>query len=268
MKERNSRQSFLGSDLERLLSEVRIGVVGLGGGGSQVVQQLAHVGFLNYVIADPDVVEESNLTRLVGATVQDAEDAILKGVVARRLIAGLQPNANVEVVVTRWQNNPEALRCCHIIVGCVDTFAGRRELEAFARRHMAIYLDLGMDVWKGDDGRPVMGGQVCVSIPGKPCMHCLGILTEENLAKEALDYGAAGGRPQVVWANGVLASVAVGRIVDLVTNWTQSEGGPPCWSFDGNRLLVSEHWRSRALQSDKCEHYPIHEVGPPVFDTL
>lgn len=268
MKERNSRQSFLGPDLERLLGEVRVGIVGLGGGGSQVVQQLAHVGFLNYVVADPDVVEESNLTRLVGATVQDAEDAVLKVDVAKRLISGLQPDAIVEVVVSRWQESPDTLRSCQIIVGCVDTFAGRRELEAFARRHMAIYLDLGMDVWKGDDGRPVMGGQVCVSIPGKPCMHCLGILTEEDLAKEALEYGAAGGRPQVVWANGILASVAVGRIVDLVTNWTQTQGGPLCWSYDGNRLLVAEHWRSRALESDKCEHYPIHEVGPPVFHTL
>lgn len=268
MKERNSRQSFLGSDLEGLLGEVRIGIVGLGGGGSQVVQQLAHVGFLNYVIADPDVVEESNLTRLVGATAQDVEDAVLKVVVAKRLIAGLQPNANVEDLVSRWQDMPEALRSCHIIVGCVDTFAGRRELEAFARRHMAVYIDIGMDVWKGDDGRPVMGGQVCVSMPGKPCMHCLGILTEENLAKEALEYGAAGGRPQVVWGNGVLASIAVGQIVDLVSNWSQTEDGPRCWSFDGNRLLVAEHWRSRALQSDKCEHYPIHAVGHPVFGSL
>jgi hypothetical protein len=268
MKERNSRQSFLGSDLERLLGEVRLGIVGLGGGGSQVVQQLAHVGFLNYVVADPDVVEESNLTRLVGATVQDAKDAVLKVVVTQRLIASLQPSAKVEVIVARWQEMPEALRNCHFIIGCVDTFAGRRELEAFARRHMAIYIDLGMDVWKGKDGRPVMGGQVCVSLPGKPCMHCLGILTEENLAKEALEYGAAGGRPQVVWANGILASVAVGRIVDLVTNWTQTQDGPLCWSFDGNRLHVAEHWRSRALDNQICQHYPPEQVGHPTFDSL
>jgi len=268
MKERNSRQSFLGPNLDKSFSEVRIGIVGLGGGGSQIVQQLAHVGFLNYVIADPDVVEESNLTRLFGATVRDANDAVLKVDVAKRLIVGLQPEANFAAVTTRWQDCPEALKGCHIIVGCVDTFAGRRELEAFARRHMAIYIDLGMDVWKGDDNQPVMGGQVFVSLPGKPCLQCLGILNEDNLAKEALAYGAAGGRPQVVWANGVIASTAVGRIVDIVFGWTGRSSAPACMSYDGNREEVKPHWKLRNLTVSQCPHYPAEAVGHPVFSKL
>src|SRR5205814_9026266 len=48
-------------------------------------------------------------------------------------------------------------------------------------------------------------------------MKCLGFLTEENLRQEANQYGAAGGRPQVVWANGILASLAVGILVDMAT---------------------------------------------------
>ena len=43
--DRYSRQSFLGPDSEALISRCTIGVPGLGGGGSHVIQQLAHVGF-------------------------------------------------------------------------------------------------------------------------------------------------------------------------------------------------------------------------------
>src|SRR5262249_31739922 len=48
---RLSRQSFLGPDSSEALAAATIGVVGVGGGGSQIVQQLAHVGIGGYVLA-------------------------------------------------------------------------------------------------------------------------------------------------------------------------------------------------------------------------
>ena len=65
--DRYSRQSFLGADAEERIARCTVAVPGLGGGGSHVVQQLAHIGFQNYIIYDGDRVEESNLNRLVGA---------------------------------------------------------------------------------------------------------------------------------------------------------------------------------------------------------
>src|SRR5207344_2838807 len=106
---------------------------------------------------------------------------------------------------------------CDVIVGCVDTFVGRRDLESFCRRHLIPYLDVGMDVLKDQRNSCEIIGQVILSMPGRPCMHCMGFLTDELLAEEARRYGAAGARPQVVWANGVLSSAAIGIIVDLVT---------------------------------------------------
>src|ERR1700687_1336845 len=66
------RQGFLGADSQERLERCVVGIVGLGGGVSRVVQQLAHVGFQRYVIYDPDVVDYSNLNRLVGAIEADA----------------------------------------------------------------------------------------------------------------------------------------------------------------------------------------------------
>ena len=62
------RQSFLRADSEIVLSRSGAALVGLGGGGSQVAQQLAHIGLGNFLLIDPDIVEDTNLTRLAGAT--------------------------------------------------------------------------------------------------------------------------------------------------------------------------------------------------------
>jgi len=69
-------------------------------------------------------------------------------------------------------------------------------------------------------------------------MRCFGFLTEERLSQEAARYGDVGPRPQVVWANGALASTAVGVAVDLLTDWTKALRTPVYLSYDGNRGTV------------------------------
>ena len=52
----------------------------------------------------------------------------------------------------KWQERPDLMDQCDVVFGCVDTFAGRRDLEAECRRYLIPYIDIGMDVHKvGDD---------------------------------------------------------------------------------------------------------------------
>src|SRR5439155_21871034 len=130
------------------------------------------------------------------------------------------------------------------------------------RRHLVPLIDIGMDVHIVGDEPPRMGGQVILSMPGSPCMTCLGFLNEVSLAREAALYGDAGPRPQVVWANGVLASAAVGIAIDLLTNWTRHAHAPIYLEYRGNEHRPAEH--PRAVYRDRtaqCPHYPPHEVG-------
>lgn len=264
--ERYSRQSFLGPDAERRIRECVVGVVGLGGGGSHVVQQLAHIGFVNYVLYDPDHVEDSNLNRLVGANVSDTQQGKPKVDVAERMICGLQPQAHVVGRQQRWQDDQNHFwRTCDIIFGCVDGFAERRELEASARRYAIPYVDIGLDVHQVDRETPRMAGQVVLSMPRGPCLACLGAVTEKELAREARQYGAAGPRPQVVWANGILASAAVAAVVDLITDWTCSLRVPVYLIYDGNRGTLMPNSRLKYLDGSLCTHFPPDHVGPPVF---
>ncbi len=144
--DRYSRQSFLGRNAEELISRCTVGAVGLGGGGSHVVQQLALIGFQRYILYDDDVVEESNLNRLVGARSADALAQTPKLHLAKMMIYGLQSRATVRGFACRWQEDPEPLRECQVVFGCVDSYQGRHELEVACRRYLMHYIDIGVDV--------------------------------------------------------------------------------------------------------------------------
>lgn len=266
MSERYSRQSFLGSNSESIIATCFAGVVGLGGGGSHVVQQLAHVGIRNYVLYDPDHFEESNLNRTVIGNLGDAAEKKTKLKLAEQVIRGLHPGANIVSIATRWQETPLPLRNCDIIIGCVDGFDERRQLEASARRYLIPYIDIGLDVNHVEPEPPRMSGQVILSMPGGHCLTCIGFLNEQNLTKEATNYGAAGIRPQVVWANGVIASTAVGIAIDLITGWTKTSQKVLYLQYDGNLGTLVPHPRMKFLDvGTKCTHYPMENVGDPVF---
>ncbi len=260
--DRYSRQSFLGASAEDRIARCTIGVIGLGGGGSHIVQQLAHVGFQHYVLYDEDIVEESNLNRLIGATSADVPAETPKLHLAKMMVYRLQPHANIRGFACRWQERPEPLRECQIVLGCVDSYKGREEIEIACRRYLMHYIDIGMDVHGKE--RPVIGGQIIMSSPEGLCMRCMGFLTDEKLASEAAQYGNAGPRPQVVWPNGVLASTAVGLAVDLVTNWTRSSRTHAYLSYDGNQGIIRPSITLLNLPVKTCSHFSESEVGDPV----
>jgi hypothetical protein len=60
------------------LANCRVGIIGLGGIGSIVAEYLARLGVRGFCLVDDDRVEESNLSRIVGASVADAVGSVAK----------------------------------------------------------------------------------------------------------------------------------------------------------------------------------------------
>lgn len=261
--DRYSRQTFLGEDAQQALEACAIAIVGLGGGGSHVVQQLAHLGVRHMHLFDADKAELSNLNRLVGASLSDVSAATPKVEISRRMVERIDPGADVTLHECIWQHAADDIKSCDVIISCVDSFLARQDLEVTARRYMIPIVDIGMDVFLSAQ-QPHIAGQVILSVPGGPCMKCLGFLSDDNLRKEADLYGAAGGRPQVVWANGVLASLAVGIVVDLLTGWSDLSSRGEYLHFDGDRHLVSRSPRLDFAPA-VCPHFPAESVGEPIF---
>jgi molybdopterin-synthase adenylyltransferase len=183
--------------------------------------------------------------------------------IGARQIRRIFPSAKIVQVRRRWQSAASALCECDIVVGCLDTFDGRLQLEAFSRRYLMPYIDLGMDVYETDGGFGI-AGQVALSMPGGPCLKCMNVIQEEWRAREAADYGAAGGRPQVVWPNGLLASLAVGVLVQLASPWHDSHQAVQLLEYDGNAQVVQ---RSTMLSDlEPCPHFEsVDNVGDPWF---
>lgn len=267
MSERLKRQSFLGAESDRIFADCSVAIVGLGGGGSHVAQQLAHLGVEDFVLIDSDRgVEESNLNRLVGATAQDAIEGAKKTLVASRLIKGVSPKACVDCLDGKWQEFHQILRGCDIIFGCVDTYSDRQQLETAARRYLIPYIDIGMDVHDSDDGTFSISGQVILSMPGNLCMRCLGFIRDSLLKKEAENYGAAGARPQVVWANGILASLAVGVFTQLFTPWHNGHAACAYLEYDGNNQSVHTSNRLALMKGTVCPHFrEFSDLGDPFW---
>ncbi|KFG90844.1 UBA/THIF-type NAD/FAD binding protein [Sphingobium herbicidovorans NBRC 16415] len=259
------RQSFLGAGSDKRLGALTIGIVGLGGGGSHIAQQLAHVGIGHFVLVDDDEIDETNLNRLVGGTRIDVDAKARKVDIAERLIRMVNPTAHILTVAQKWQQAVDALSACDLIFGCLDNVRGKDELEGFCRRLLIPYIDQGMDVHAIDE-HYLIAGQVVLSVPGGPCLRCLGIVTEEALEEEARNYGAAGGKPQVIWPNGVLASTAVGLFLQLVTPWHRSVVTGAALEYDGNAHSVQASDRFRRLKGRPCLHRPTDELGDPGFD--
>jgi molybdopterin/thiamine biosynthesis adenylyltransferase len=264
MSDTKSRQAFLGSNSDSIFASCKIGIVGLSGGGSHEAQQLAHIGFLNYVLIDPKKMKMKHLHRLVGGTCEDVEKNSPKVAIAERGIKSIRPNANVEVIEDTWQNAQLSLRDSTAILGCVDSYSEREQLDRFCRRFLIPYIDIGMDVLSFGNGFQIVG-QVAMSSPGHACLRCMAIINDLNLKNEAAEYGAAGPRAQVVWPNGVLASSAVGLLVQLLCPWHKTSSASAYLEYNGNYSTVAPSPRMEHIINEMCPHYSVKDLGDPFF---
>ncbi|MDC7675191.1 HesA/MoeB/ThiF family protein [Asticcacaulis machinosus] len=260
------RQSFLGANSDTVLRNAKVGLAGLGGGGSHVAQQLAHVGIGTFVLVDDDSLEDSNLNRLVGGRFDDIAPETEKFEIARRLILGINPNADIKGAAKHWQAFIDEFKCCDLIIGGLDSVRAKHELEGFCRRFMIPYIDMGMDVNPIGEGEFFVSGQVVLSMPGRPCLQCFGVVREEDLDREARNYGAAGGKPQVIWPNGVLASSAVGLCIQILTPWHGRPSDSIYLEYDGNEHTVKRREGLDRMLVHGCHHYRAEDTGDPGFD--
>lgn len=174
-------------------------VIGCGGLGGYVVEELARLGLGHLVLVDPDVFEEHNLNRqllstpdLIGAAKAEA---------ARARVAAVNPAVTVSAhrVAFSSGNARELLAGCSIVVDGLDNVLTRRELAA-ACREMSLPLVHGA----------IAGwfGQVSVQLPGGDLSPLLRPTSEGKGVETTL------GNPSFTPA--VVASLQVAEVVKVL----------------------------------------------------
>ena len=83
---------------QAVLVASKVAVVGLGGVGSLVAEYLARLGVGHLVLVDLDVIEDTNLSRVVGATPTDVETVQFKTQIAVRHLREARPDIRLEAI--------------------------------------------------------------------------------------------------------------------------------------------------------------------------
>jgi molybdopterin/thiamine biosynthesis adenylyltransferase len=249
---------------QKALSRACVAVVGLCGGGSHVVQQLAHSGVGTVVGVDADVCDLTNLHRKVGMRPADASRRRSKTAVMSRVVRSIGTGTKF-IGVKAGVPEPaalEALKMADIVVGCVDTLHARADLQEFAWRHLIPYVDVGVSIraLRGSVAEPrvSIGGNIFILIPGGFCLRCAGFLSDDALKEELGGrdrsyFQKKKGQAQVVSFNGVVASQAVSEVLQLLTGYRGS-------SFDPNDLAIEDGLQRGALKFDG-RRGTLHEWG-------
>lgn len=250
----------LGNAGQGLLREMTVGVVGAGGLGSHVVQQLLHLGIGQIVVVEPDCVTETNLSRLVGATRWDSVLKRPKVKVAQRLARrlGRRPSVLAVKKSVTYHDGVAPLMDCDVIFGCTDNQWSRTVLNSIAYQYYIPVMDLGVELQVGG----AMGGRLVWLEPGSPCLWCLGILDPERVRVEQLPeatrrastergyiHGLDEPAPAVVSVNGVIASLGVTELLARITGFA---GDSPRANVLMYRLTDGVVRRSGATSRQAC----------------
>ena len=231
-----NRRAF-GREGQRRLADATVGIVGVGGLGSMVAEQLTRLGVKELVLIDPDIVEESNLSRLAGA--YDHHVGKPKVTAIREYLWKVGgDDISIEAIREPIQKCSGSLDRCDIVVGCVDSVTARSFCNEYAVKHLTYYVDSGVRIDTTDDQKVEMTGYVHLVAPGSnACFDCLGrhdqaaarleqfAPAEQAAERERgyIDDEELSPEPAVVHLNGQCASKTVSVLVDLVTG----RGDPP-----------------------------------------
>lgn len=224
--------ALFGSAGQRKIATTKVAIIGLGGLGSHVAQQLGYLGVADYGLVDPDVVTDSSMNRLVGAVDTDVAKQTTKIVVADRTIKAINPEAAVRLVDAKVEaaEVEAVIAAADVVFGCLDRDLPRLKLIELCARYAKPLFDLASDTG-GEDDEIWYGGRV-VLCNGSGCLVCFDLLDQQEIARDSMSpgqreahdriYGVKrtaldGTGPMVVSVNGVVASLAVTEFMVYVT---------------------------------------------------
>lgn len=232
-------EGLIGAEGQAELAATTVAIVGMGGLGSPVAQQLAYLGVRTFSLVDFDVVTESSLNRLVGGVETDVAEQTFKVDVGKRMIEAIAAASVVTPIKEKLTaaEAQAAIAVADVVFGCLDHDRHRIELTEVCARSARPYFDLATDV-VGED-QSIYGGRV-VFCDGTRCLVCLPeLIDQRDLAASGLSdadkeadsriYGVrrealSGTGPSVVSINGVVASLAVTEFMAFVTGLRPAMG--------------------------------------------
>jgi molybdopterin/thiamine biosynthesis adenylyltransferase len=252
---------------QEILRGLHVGVVGAGGGGSIIVQQLAHLGVGAITAIDFDVVKDINLSRIVGATARDV--GAKKVAVLARLVHETDPSITLNTVDGDIADleTAELLLDTDFIFLAADTITSRLVFNAIVHRFLIPGVQIGAKVDSNARGEI---SQVYVAVrpvlPNQGCLHCNSLIDpmklqeesrtdEERAAQNYLDEPELID-PSVISLNAVAASHAVNVMLFATTGLADT----PLWE---HRLILPRSGEVLTIRTKKDPECPFCSMSQP-----
>ena len=176
-----------GGDVQRALGTLNVAVVGCGGTGSAVAEQLVRLGVRHLLLVDPDVLSASNVTRVYGSTAADVDrpkvDVLAEHL--SRIAPDLQVNTMPSMLTA--EATARAVSRADVVFGCTDDNAGRLVLSRLATYMSILVIDCGVILSSDGDGTlDGIHGRVTMLSPGSACLVCRNRIDTARAASELL----------------------------------------------------------------------------------
>jgi len=237
------------------LRDSHVAVAGAGGLGSLIIQSLAHLGVGELTVVDPDVVEETNRSRIVGSRPADAGPATAtpagavpgawaelvddigrpKVEVMQRMVANIDPSIRFHGVAAGVESDAgmEAVLKADMIVSATDTASSRVALSHAAKQYHRPLFDVGTNISVQDETAKYIATRLSAVSPSAPCLDCQGEInwdrvTAEHKDPEELEYGmdlVEDEAPAVITINQQAAARASFAVHRYLTGLLAGRGG-------------------------------------------
>jgi molybdopterin/thiamine biosynthesis adenylyltransferase len=220
-----------GSIGQQVIASLHVAVVGAGGTGSAVAEQLTRLGVGMLTLVDDDVVTEATATRGYGITMADIgrpkADVLAEHL--RRIGLGTQVNGFMSAVQDPLGR--DALRHADVVFCCADGHGARLVLNRWAYAHLAPVLDVAVLVTAEDGHVTGIDGRVTWLSPGAACLLCRNRIDpalayaemlhpdeRKRLAGEGYVQKAETTQPSVVTLTSLIASLATTELLQRMFN--------------------------------------------------
>jgi hypothetical protein len=216
------------------ISQVAVGVIGAGGLGSAIIEGLARLGVRNITVIDPDVAEASNINRVSGMNLEDAQAKRSKVEIAGRTMRSIirEPKLAAVQASVFAPASIQHLKECDIIVVATDNHATRMFAQRIGAQYLIPVVSVGVNIEVGEDDALVdVSGEFAVALPGATgwCLACARVYDAERAAIELAAAaeqqrwiqrgyidGADVKAPAVSHLNGIVANLALAEIHNLL----------------------------------------------------
>jgi len=255
-----------GLAIQQSLGDLRVGLVGCGGTGSAVAEQLVRLGVRHITLLDPDHLSESNLTRVYGSTPSAVGEPKVK-VLARHL-KGIAPDIHCDAVqsMITTEFGARHLIGCDVVFGCTDDNAGRLVLSRIGTYLATPVIDSGVLLTSDATGLLTgIDGRVTVLTPGQACLVCRGRIDLARASAELMTPGErvrrqdegyapalALAEPAVISFTTLVGSVAVSELLERLIGY----------GIDPRPSEVLLRCHDREISTNRCEPVDGHYCHP------